>query len=273
MTPPDPARRRFLTARWCHLILANYAVPEALLRPLLPPGIDLDARDGHCFASLVGFQFLDTRVLGVGWPGYRDFPEWNLRFYVREGDRRGVCFVREFVPQWLVATAARVLYNEPYRAARMTMAVADGPDTVTAEYTVEWGGRTHRLRAVGGKPAVRPGPEGWEHFFKEHAWGYGTSRRGKLIRYEVNHPEWDVYPVREFAADVDWGVLYGPEWAVMNAAAPHSVVLAAGSAVSVFPKGVSRRAYPRAGLAGRLARDRCFTSAPPRIRRSGCTPA
>lgn len=230
-------RRPFLTARWGHLILASYAVPEELLKPRLPPGIELDIRDGRCWASLVGFQFLDTRVLGVGWPGYRHFPEWNLRFYVREGDRRGVCFVREFVPRRLVAGLARLIYNEPYRAARLTMDVADAADVVTATYTVAWGGRTHTLRAEGSKPAVRPGPDSAEYFFKEHSWGYGVSRRGKLIRYEVNHPEWDVYPVRAFAADVDWVVLYGPEWAVMNEAVPASVVLAVGSEVSVYPKG------------------------------------
>ncbi|MBX9622774.1 MAG: DUF2071 domain-containing protein [Gemmataceae bacterium] len=233
-----PARRRaFLTARWCNLILANYAVPEELLRPRLPPGLDLDRRDGRCWASLVGFQFLDTRVLGIGWPGYRHFPEWNLRFYVREGDRRGVCFVREFVPQRLVAGLARLIYNEPYRAARMTMRIDDTPEAVTATYSVAWGGRTHSLRAAGLKPAVQPGPDSAEHFFKEHSWGYGVSRRGRPIRYEVNHPEWDVYPVRSFAADVDWGVLYGPEWAAMTTATPASVVLAAGSEVSVYPKG------------------------------------
>ena len=235
-----PARRRaFLTARWCNLILANYPVPEELLRPRLPPGLDLDRRDGRCWASLVGFQFLDTRVLGVPWPGYRHFPEWNLRFYVREGDRRGVCFVREFVPQRLVAGLAWLFYNEPYQAARMTMRIDDTPEALTAAYTVVWGGRTHSLRAEGEKPAVRPVSDSAEHFFKEHSWGYGVSRRGKLIRYEVNHPEWDIYPVRSFAADVDWGVLYGPEWAAMNDARPASVVLAAGSAVSVSPKGMA----------------------------------
>ncbi len=229
--------RAFLTARWCNLILANYAVPEALLVPHLPPGVDLDRRDGHCWASLVGFQFLDTRVLGVGWPGFRNFPEWNLRFYVRHEGRRGVVFVREYVPQRLVAWVARAIYNEPYRAARLSMAVTETADALTADYGVAWGGRTHRLTAVGSKPAVRPGPGSVEHFFKEHSWGYGTTRRGRLIRYEVNHPEWDVYPVREFRADVDWGTLYGPEWAAMTGREPGSVVLAAGSGVSVYPKG------------------------------------
>jgi uncharacterized protein YqjF (DUF2071 family) len=230
-------RRKFLTASWRNLILANFAVPEELLRPHLPPGVELDRRDGACWASLVAFQFLGTRVLGVGWPGFRNFPEWNLRFYVQQEGNRGVCFVREFVPQWTVATIARVIYNEPYRSARMTMEVKEQPESLTATYSVKWGGRLHSLRAVGGKPVIRPPADSLEHWFKEHSWGFGTSWRGKLIRYEVNHPEWDVWPLREFAFDVDWALLYGPEWAVMNHLPPASVVFAVGSEISVYPKG------------------------------------
>src|SRR4051794_41098406 len=98
----------FLTARWSNLCLFTYAVPRPLLEPRLAPGLELDTRDGQSFVSLVAFDFLDTRVLGVPWPGYRNFPEINLRFYVRRplpdgGFERGVMFVREFVPQWFVA--------------------------------------------------------------------------------------------------------------------------------------------------------------------------
>jgi len=231
------SRRPFLTARWQNLILANYAVPEGLLRPLLPPGCALDRQDGACWASLVGFQFLQTRVLGIGWPGFRHFPEWNLRFYVTCAGQRGVAFVREFVPSRLIASTARLIYNEPYRAARMTMDVTDQPDSITATYTVAWGGRVHSLRARGDKPPRRPGPSSTEHWFKEHSWGFGTSRRGQLFRYEVDHPEWDIYPLSDFAVDVDWAALYGPQWSAMQKAAPASVVLAAGSEVGVYPRG------------------------------------
>src|SRR3954447_19559316 len=108
--PPTPARRRprpmpraFLTAQWRNLFLATYAVPPALLEKRLPPGLALDLRDGHAFVSLVAFEFLDTRVLGVGWRGSRDFAELTLRFYARHGSERGVVFIREFVPQRLIA--------------------------------------------------------------------------------------------------------------------------------------------------------------------------
>jgi uncharacterized protein YqjF (DUF2071 family) len=165
------------------------------------------------------------------------FPEWNLRIYVRHQEQRGVCFVREFVPQRFVAWVARVIYNEPYHAAHLTIAIDDQPDSLTATYTVESGGRGHSLTATGSKPAVRPGPDSVEHFFKEHSWGFGRTHGGKLLRYEVSHPEWDVYPVTHFHADVDWGALYGPAWATMTGRDPASVVLAVGSAVSVFPHG------------------------------------
>jgi uncharacterized protein YqjF (DUF2071 family) len=229
--------RPFLTARWANLILAQYAVPADRLRPFLPPGVELDSWRGEHFVSLVGFQFLDTRVLGVSWPGYRDFPEWNLRIYVRRGDQRGVCFVREFVPSRFVASVARLVYNEPYRSAPMGLAVKEQPDAVAAEYTVAWGGRVHTLRAVGATPGVRPPADAAEHFFKEHACGFGATRRGRLLRYEVTHPEWDVYPVRDYRIDVDWAALYGPAWADLNGREPASVFLAAGSPVSVYPHG------------------------------------
>src|SRR6516165_5771072 len=99
-------KRPFLTARWTNLFLATYPVSPQLLLPRLPRGLALDTRDGNAFVSVVAFEFLDTRVLGVPWPGYRNFTELNLRFYVRHGGDRGVVFVREFVPHHLVAWLA-----------------------------------------------------------------------------------------------------------------------------------------------------------------------
>ena len=224
----------FLTARWQNLFLATYAVPDELLIPRLPPGLELDRRDGSAFVSLVAFDFLETRVLGVSWPGYRDFPEVNLRFYARRGDERGVVFIRELVPRRAVAWLARLLYNEPYAAVPMVSTATDLGDAVTIEHRVFDRNRIHTIRATGAKPAVRPGPDSTEHFFKEHQWGYGRTRRGATLRYEVRHPVWDVFPVRDFQIDVDWAALYGPEWAFLQDATPVSTVIAAGSDVAVY---------------------------------------
>src|SRR5947209_7298268 len=230
-------KRPFLTAQWRNLFLATYPVPPALLEPRLPPGLALDTRDGHAFVSLVAFGFLDTRVLGVPWPGYRNFTELNLRFYVRHGAERGVVFVREFVPRRLVAWLARALYNEPYRATPLRSTCTDTPTGRTMEYRLRWAGREHVVTVTGSRPAVLPGPASEEHFFKEHHWGFGVTRRGRGLRYEVVHPTWEVLPVRDYRIDLDWASVYGPEWEALTRATPTSAVLAVGSPVSVYPKG------------------------------------
>jgi uncharacterized protein YqjF (DUF2071 family) len=229
--------RPFLTAEWRNLFLATYAVPPALLEKRLPPGLELDTRDGSAFVSLVAFEFLRTHVLGIGWPGYRNFAELNLRFYVRHAGRRGVVFIREFVPQRLVAWLARLLYNEPYRAAPLTASRREDDQKRTMDYRLRWAGREHLLTVTGARPSFLPGESTDEHFFKEHRWGFGTTRGGRTLRYEVAHPAWEVFRVLSFHIDLDWAAVYGPEWGFLGKAAPCSTVFAVGSAVSVYPKG------------------------------------
>jgi uncharacterized protein YqjF (DUF2071 family) len=230
-------RLAFLSAHWNNLFLASYAVSPALLEPRLPAGLQLDLRDGNAFVSLVAFEFLHTRVLGVPWPGYRNFAELNLRFYVRHGSDRGVVFIREFVPQRLVAWMARAFYNEPYLAAPLTARRQEDESSIRMDYQLTFAGGEHRISVVGDKPGFRPGPDSLEHFFKEHHWGFGRTRGGRCLRYEVEHPVWDVYPVRSFELEFDWGLVYGPEWDFLAGARPISTVLVAGSAVRVFPWG------------------------------------
>src|SRR4051812_28207147 len=110
-----PLPGRFLTARWFRLAMINYEVNPKALVTRAPRGTEIDTWNGRCFVSIVGFQFLDTRVLGIAVPFHRDFVEVNLRFYVRRvvGDevRRGVVFVKELVPRRALAWVANVVYN------------------------------------------------------------------------------------------------------------------------------------------------------------------
>jgi hypothetical protein len=235
-----------LTARWTNLFLANYAVPQELLRPSLPPGLDLDLRDSKAFVSLVAFDFLNTKVLGIPWPGYRNFPEINLRYYVRHGDERGVVFIREFVPKRLVAWLARTIYNEPYRATKMTSRVRQTAEHITVEHQLDWGGRVNTLRVTGGKPAYRPDATSDEHYFKEPGqWGFNRTRAGQTVRYLVCHPVWETYSILDYSIDLDWEAVYGLEWSFLRDARPYSTILAAGSPVAVYPKG----ALPPGGAA------------------------
>jgi uncharacterized protein YqjF (DUF2071 family) len=204
-----------------------------VVRGLVHPALELDRWEGHAHVSLVAFDFRDTRVLLCRVPGYVAFPEVNLRTYVRHGGDRGVTFISELVPRKLVAAVARRVYNEPYRATRMESATAIGGDRVCVTHRVFAGGREHTMTAVGSNEAMVPATASGAHFFKEHEWGYGRTRDGRLLRFRVRHPLWAVRTLHDVALDVDFGAMYGGQWAWLTDATPVSVVFAVGSPVIV----------------------------------------
>lgn len=233
-TEHDRPRRPFLTARWVNVALMSYAVPNSLLAPRLPRGLALDRWEGRTFVSLVAFDFVDTRVASVSWPGVTRFPEVNLRFYVREGDRRGVVFVREVVPSRIVALLARLFYNEPYGVARVRSVTEMEPGRIRVVHEFPQGGRSQRIAVEGRWPAEPADETGATHFFKEHEWGYGVDRRGGVLRYRVEHPRWRVYGEATARVELDFGAVYGSEWDFLSGRIPEHVTFAEGSPVAVY---------------------------------------
>ncbi len=232
--------RPFLTARWENLAIVSYAVDDALLAPHIPGGLELDRRDGRAFVSLVAFDFRGTRVFGRRWPGCVNFPEINLRFYLRDpaSGRRGVCFIRELVRPRPVVWIARWVYNEPYEVARIVSRREASNGTVRLGHSWRCRGREHALDLVGHAEPRTPPAESVDHWFKEHEWGFGRDRRGSAIAYRVEHPVWATHAVQSVDLRVDYAALYGQEWGVLNDREPDSVVFAAGSEVKVFPAGI-----------------------------------
>jgi uncharacterized protein len=227
----DPPR--FLTAEWRHLVMLNYEVDPALFASRVPAGTELDAHEGKTYASIVGFLFLDTRVLGMPVPFHRDFEELNLRFYVRhrgpEGWRRGVVFVKELVPRRAIAWVARTVYNENYVAVPMRHAITP------ASVTYEWrqAARWERLAAsIEGEPSL-PDTGSLDEFITEHYWGYASQRDGGTVEYRVEHPQWRLWRARAPILDADLERLYGREFVQALAGPPVSAVVAEGSPVVV----------------------------------------
>ncbi len=113
----------FLTAEWRYLIMANYEIAPAGLEAFVPRGTELDLWQGRCYISLVGFLFVNTRVMGLSIPFHRNFEEVNLRFYVRRWDgeawKRGVVFIKEIVPRRAITAVANTLYGEKYATLSM----------------------------------------------------------------------------------------------------------------------------------------------------------
>jgi len=220
----------FLTARWEKLFLLTFAVEPQKLLPYLPKGIDLDMLDNQAFVSFVAFDFLDTRLKGFHIPFHVNFPEINLRFYVRKGEKRGVAFIREFVPKFWIAQVAQTLYNEPYKKIAMTSNWQESAQKIQLEH--HFAG--FELKVQADNATFLPKEDSLEHFFKEHDCGFGTNHQGQTLEYAVEHPFWEVYKNVNYKLNLDFGKLYGKEWEFLNKAEVFSTVLAKGSPIKVF---------------------------------------
>jgi uncharacterized protein len=226
--------RKFLTAKWQNLVMANYVVEPELLESRVPNGTSLDFHEGKCFVSLVGFMFLDTKVLGIPVPFHINFEEVNLRFYVRRETgaevRRGVVFVKEIVPSWAIAFVARNLYGEPYETWQMSH--AEKQKEVT--YTWEKAGIENRLHVEVAENLGVPAENSEGEFIIEHYWGYTRRGETRTDEYKVEHPKWELFKVNYAEIDVKFGETYGAEFDFLSNQEPASILLAKGSEIAVY---------------------------------------
>ena len=227
----------FLRAEWRDLIMLNYEVDPQRLQQFIPRGTSLDLWQGRAYVSLVAFNFLKTRVLGIPILGHRNFEEINLRLYVvRETDaelRRGVVFIKEFVPRTAIAWVARTLYNENYVAAPMRHHGSldlDAAQTISYEWKVAdvW----HRIGGTLTGPLSLPEENSEAEFITEHYWGYAKQRDGSTVEYQVEHPPWRVAPLRH-DIEINAESVYGELWKEPLGAEPRSSFIAEGSPILV----------------------------------------
>ena len=233
------SERRFLTAQWRNLVMLNYEVDPRILAERVPAGCEVDFWRGRTFVSVVGFQFLHTRVLGIPVPFHRHFEEVNLRFYVRrkaEGTwRRGVVFVKELVPRRAIAFVARRVYGENYEALPMRHSVTSTDRSGATSVTYQWR-RLSTWEGVSARfsgAAELPSDEAEETFVTEHYWGYSGGRDRPTLEYQVEHPRWSVWRADAASLECDVSSLYGSEFVEPLSGAPSTAFVADGSAVVV----------------------------------------
>lgn len=230
----------FLTARWANLIVVNYAVPAEILEPFRPREVEVDFFEGHTFISLVAFQFLKNKLLGFfpSYPNYQ-FKEINLRYYVKlkngNEERRGVAFIKEFVPSKTIATTARVFYEEPYESVPMfhDFSSFDSHKGGSLIYGLKKSQEVYSIKAVTTGPLNDLKKGSLEEFILEHYWGYTARSDGSTSEYEVKHPRWRVWDVEQVEISANFGDLYPSVFREVLSSKPHSTFVAEGSNVSV----------------------------------------
>jgi len=232
--------RKFLTAKWLDLIMANYSVEPNLLQEFVPNGTTLDFWNGECYVSLVAFQFVETRVLGFKIPLHINFEEVNLRFYVKRETKdeikRGVVFIKEIVPRCAISLVARIFYGEPYETWKMSHLKTE------KELTYIWskGGITNRVHVANGEELGVPAEKSHGEFIIEHYWGYTRRGANRTDEYKVEHQKWNLFDVNYTEIDVDFNFTYGSKFGFLTETKPKTILLAKGSDIAVYKGAIMR---------------------------------
>jgi uncharacterized protein YqjF (DUF2071 family) len=115
---PDgqPAMRQ----NWENLLFLHWAVDPDLLRPLMPPDLELDTFDGKAWIGVTPFALTGLQLLSLPpVPGLDSFLEINVRTYVHYKGIPGLWFFSLDASKMIPALAARVLFALPYFQAEM----------------------------------------------------------------------------------------------------------------------------------------------------------
>ncbi|OCK51562.1 hypothetical protein BA768_15590 [Chryseobacterium sp. CBo1] len=229
---------KFLKAEWRKLAIINYEINPEILMKYLPTGTELDFYREKCYVSLVGFMFLNTKLLGLPIPFHRNFEEVNLRFYVKkkEGNdwKRGVVFIKEIVPKYALSIVANSIYQENYKTRKMNNEMYYSEDNLIIKYSWKedyW----NSIQINAESKSRKMDNESEFEFITEHYWGF-TKRGNKTSEYEVCHPKWDWYPVKDHHLEIDFKKVYGKDFECLNHQKPLSVMLAEGSEIEVRMK-------------------------------------
>jgi uncharacterized protein YqjF (DUF2071 family) len=179
-----------MTQTWHDLLFTHWRLPPDRLRPLVPAGFELDLHDGAAWIGIVPFLMTNVAPRGLpAMPGISEFPELNVRTYVRVGDRPGVYFFSLDAGSRLAVQTARRLLNLPYFSASMSIRPASSGVQYESRRIGDAGTAFEALYGGTGEPA-RAAPGSLDEFLTERYCLYHFSRRGRPYRLEIHHPPW-----------------------------------------------------------------------------------
>jgi uncharacterized protein YqjF (DUF2071 family) len=184
-----------MTQTWRDLLFAHWPVDSRLLQSKIPAAFPLDLFDGVAWVGVVPFRMTNVAPRGVpSLPGISEFPELNVRTYVRVGDKPGVYFFSLDAANSLAVRAARTLLNLPYYSAAMSV-------TPTADAFAYQSRRTDGGAEFAGTygptgEASSPSEGSLEYFLTERYCLYNLDHRGRPYRLDIHHPRWSLQPAQ-----------------------------------------------------------------------------
>jgi len=204
---PLPPGRWAMTQRWNDLLFAHWPVPGQTLAKLLPEWLEPDIYQGSAWLGVVPFWLDRIKFRGVPpLPGIRNFPDLNLRNYVRDKytSTPGVyCFSFDASNIFAIAVA-RSLFHLPYYWADMRFDQRSEREFAFSSSRHFAKGKVNfnaRYRGLGPTRKTAEHSAGtFEYFFSERSYLFSANRAGQPVRAHLHHVPW---PLEDAEAEID----------------------------------------------------------------------
>ncbi|MFV2039297.1 MAG: YqjF family protein [Acidimicrobiales bacterium] len=189
----DVVKWAVMRQAWNNLLFVHWPVSPEVVDQRLPRGITADVFGGTAWVGLAAFQKERVGATRIRVPYLGNFPETNVRTYVRGPDGRpGVWFDSLDIARLVPALMSRLTYGLPYMWSKMS--IAESGTQRRYECRRRFGGRgaTSSIRAEIG-PAISPGDVSPLERFLTCRWGLYSRYASRLLYAPVEHPEWPLH--------------------------------------------------------------------------------
>lgn len=190
-----PSGSPIMRQHWGKLLFMHWPIDAKLLRPLIPPQLEIETFDGSAWIGVIPFTMWGIRASFLPpIPGTSAFHELNVRTYVHLNGVPGVWFFSLDAANRLAVWGARKFYGLPYFNARMSLK-QDGasinysstredsrgaPASFPARFNARW---------TIGEPLPQSQP-GSPEFFLTERYCLFSKHRGDLHRADIHHQPW-----------------------------------------------------------------------------------
>ena len=177
-----------MTQRWTNLAYVHWRYESSVIQALLPEGLEVDTFDDSAWVGLIPFSMRDVGVPKLPpVPYFGDFPEVNVRTYVKRNGVPGVWFFSLDVNRLAPALVARTTYLLPYCWGRASNELSD--DVLTTTVRRRWPDIASTRIQVRVGDAIAESNE-LENFLTAR-WGLYSRGIGKSLMYApVDHEPW-----------------------------------------------------------------------------------
>ncbi len=215
---PLPNRPWVMRQEWHDLLFAHWAIEPASVRPLVPPPLELDLWENKAYVAITPFLIRRLRPRGApALPGVSNFPELNVRTYVRYQDIAGVYFFSLDARNAPAVLGARVMYGLPYFRAHMNVEQAGDfihyQSQRVSPQPAEVRGMYRPVSAIHG---WQPPSQSLERFLCERYCLCVVERR-RVYRTHIHHVPW---PLQTATAEIECNSMTAPLGITLPASPP-----------------------------------------------------